>query len=69
MESNNDVIVQILPMSQLNKDYPQIDPNEGITITNDYVNSSIYYNEDTVFLIDGGYDSPEAALAHELGTC
>lgn len=69
METRKDVNVRIFSMSRLKKDYPTndgIDFNEGMTIKDGF-NSSIYYNDDVGFLVDGGYSSPEAILAHELG--
>ena len=66
MEANKDVTVQIFPMSQFQKDYPQCDFNKGNTIK-DGTNSSIYYNEDVGFIVDGDYSSPDAIMAHELG--
>ena len=61
MESNKDVIVNIQPMSEYKGT-----PNEGCAV-GDGKNTDIYYNEDMGFLIEGGYDSPNAVLAHELG--
>ena len=71
MESNKEITIKIFSTSQFPKDNPKeaarCDSWEmGVTAT-DGSNSSIYYQEDVGFLIDGNYSSADAILAHELG--
>ena len=71
METAKNSKVKISPSSQFYKDYPKEASKgdswkTGVT-AREGSNSSIYYQEDAGFLIDGNYSSPDAILAHELG--
>lgn len=71
LEKNKNINVYINTTSQFQKDHPKKAAKDnswqyGATVK-DGQNSSIYYNEDEGFLVDGNYSSSTAILAHELG--
>ena len=67
MEDNESITISIYPMSQYNGDKNKGVTTSKTTIIGENKDSEIYYDSNNGFLVDGGYSSPQAILAHELG--